>query len=259
MIDAPNLSALGGIRHGFLTRAGGVSEGAYASLNCGFASGDDPARVARNRAIAMERVGMPPASLCTARQVHGVGVLVAHEPHPGPSSREADALVTARPGITLGVLTADCAPVLIADPAAGVIGAAHAGWRSALGGVIEAVVAAMVRHGGVRARMAAAIGPCIARASYEVGPELRELFVRDDPASAALFSPVPESDRLLFDLKAYVGARLEAAGISDAVVLPHDTVPDDERFFSARRTRRAGGERFGLLLSAIALEGRFEP
>jgi len=254
MIEAPNLSIRDGIRHGFLTREGGVSEGAYGSLNCGFASGDEPARVARNRAIAVERLGMPANSLCTARQVHGIEVLVAHEPHPGPSTHEADALVTDRPGITLGELAADCAPVLIADPGARVIGAAHAGWRSALGGVIEAMVSAMERVGGTRERMSAAIGPCIARPSYEVGPELQELFVRDDPANAALFTPVPASDRLLFDLKAYVTSRLEAAGIRDATTLPHDTVGDEERFFSARRTRGEGGERFGLLLSAIALD-----
>jgi hypothetical protein len=166
---------------------------------------------------------------------------------------EADALVTDRPGITLGVLCADCAPVLLADPDACVIGAAHAGWRGALAGVIEATVEAMVLLGAARARVVAAIGPCIAQPSYEVGPELLARFRAEDPASADLFCPVAGSDRLLFDLKGYVVRRLSRAGIEQRTALPHDTHADAARFFSARRTRQRGGERFGLMLSAIAL------
>ena len=196
---------------------------------------------------------MVPESLCTVRQVHGTKVVVAHAPQPRRPTLEADALVADRPGITLGALSADCAPVLLADVDAGVIGAAHAGWRGALAGVIEATVEAMAERGAVRERTVAVIGPCIAQAYYEVGPELLTRFTEEDPDSAALFEPVPGSDRLLFDLKAYVLRRLAAAGVEQRTALPHDTHADEARFFSARRSRQGGADRFGLLLSAIAL------
>jgi polyphenol oxidase len=166
---------------------------------------------------------------------------------------QADALVTDRPHITLGVLSADCAPVLFADAAVGVIGAAHAGWRGALAGVIEATVEAMVGLGAARARVVAAVGPCIAQPSYEVGPELLARFTTEGPACAGLFAPSAGSDRLLFDLKGYVLRRLSRAGIAQPTALPDDTHANAARFFSARRTRQEGGERFGLMLSAIAL------
>jgi polyphenol oxidase len=253
MLTAASLGALGRVRHGFFTREGGVSEGEFASLNCGYLSGDDVARVETNRARALERLGTTPGSLCTVRQVHGTRVVLAREPKAGRPAIEADALVVDRPGITLGVLCADCAPVLLADPDAGVIGAAHAGWRGALAGVIEATVDAMVERGARRERTVAAIGPCIAQPSYEVGPELRTQFTEADPGSAALFEPHPGSDRLLFDLKAYVLRRLAAAGVEQRTALPDDTHADAARFFSARRSRQRGADRFGLLLSAIAL------
>ena len=253
MLSAANLDGLASVRHGFFTRAGGVSEGEFASLNCGYSSGDEISRVEANRTRALHTLGMAPASLCTVRQVHSAEVVIAQGPQPKRPSVEADALVTDRPGITLGVLCADCAPVLLADPAAGVIGAAHAGWRGALAGVVEATVEAMVERGAVRARTVAAIGPCIAQGSYEVGPELLTRFTDDDPSSADLFRPVAASDRLLFDLKGYVLRRLARAGIERRTALPHDTHADEAQFFSARRTRQGGGERFGLLLSAIAL------
>jgi YfiH family protein len=253
MLSAGNLSALVRVRHGFFTREGGVSEGEFASLNCGYSSGDDVARVEANRARALERLGMAPASLCTVRQVHGVTVVRAHSPQPKRPSVQADALVTDRPGITLGVLCADCAPVLLADPEAGVVGAAHAGWRGALAGVIEATVEAMLGLGAARPRLVAAIGPCIAQSSYEVGPELLARFTAEDPTCADLFAPAAGSDRLLFDLKGYVLRRLSRAGIAQPTALPDDTHANAARFFSARRTRQEGGERFGLMLSAIAL------
>jgi YfiH family protein len=253
MLTAANLNGLAAIRHGFFTRAGGVSEGDFASLNCGYSSGDEITRVEANRARALDRLGMAPASLCTVRQVHSAEVVIARAPQPTRPSAEADALVTDRPGVTLGVLSADCAPVLLADPDAGVIGAAHAGWRGALGGVIEATVEAMVRLGAVQDRMHAAIGPCIAQVSYEIGPELLTRFTQDDPSCADLFARVAASDRLLFDLKGYVLRRLGRAGIEQRMALSDDTHADEARFFSARRTRQRGGERFGLLLSAIAL------
>jgi YfiH family protein len=253
MLTAANFGRFAGVRHGFFTRAGGVSEGEFASLNCGYSSGDDARRVEANRARALRRLGMAAASLGTVRQVHGANVVVVREARPGPATVEADALVTDRPGITLGILCADCAPVLFADPDAGVIGAAHAGWRGALAGVLEATVGAMAQLGAAPGRICAAVGPCIAQASYEVGPELLCEFTTDDPQCADLFEPVAGSDRLRFDLKGYVLRRLARAGIEARAALPDDTYADEARFFSARRTRQRGGERFGLLLSAIAL------
>ena len=253
MLQASSLGDLDRVRHGFLTRAGGVSRGIFEALNCGYSSGDQAERVERNRALALARIGAPAGSLCTVRQVHGAGVVVARAPEPGRPSRRADALVSDRRGVTLGVLSADCAPVLFADPEAGVIGAAHAGWRGALAGVLEATVRAMTQLGAGRARIRAAVGPCIGRASYEVGPDLQQPLLAEDPSSADLFDPVAGSDRLLFDLEAYVLRRLARAGIDDREALGADTFADEARFFSARRTRKAGGERFGLLLSAITL------
>jgi hypothetical protein len=255
VIEASNLAALDDLRHGFFSREGGVSEGVFESLNCGFSSGDDAARVAENRARALRRLDLPADSLRTVRQVHGVRALVVDEARAGHQPVEADALVTDRPGVALGVVCADCAPVLIADREARVIGCAHAGWRGALAGVIEATVLAMTGLGARRQAMRAAIGPCIAQASYEVGPDMLARFVAEDPGSDGWFLSVAGSDRLLFDLKGYVLRRLAAAGIEDRTALPDDTLADEARFFSARRTRRQGGERFGLLLSAIALAG----
>jgi polyphenol oxidase len=253
MLQAATLADLDRIGHGFFTRSGGVSRGDFASLNCGYSGGDDPVPVERNRALALQRLGAAPASLCTVRQVHGAAVILARAAEAGRPSRRADALVTDRPGLTLGVLSADCAPVLLADRAGGVIGAAHAGWRGALAGVVEATVQAMVSLGARPERIRAAVGPCIARASYEVGPDLHRPVVAEDPESAVLFLPVPGSDRLLFDLEAYVLRRLARAGVTNRHALAEDTCADEARFFSARRTRRRGGERFGLMLSAITL------
>jgi hypothetical protein len=253
MLQAVNLADLERVRHGFFTRAGGVSQGEFAALNCGYSGGDDPLRVEENRALALARLGAAPASLCTVRQVHGAAVVVARTAEPGWPTRRADALVTDQPGLTLGVLSADCAPVLLADRAAGVIGAAHAGWRGALAGVVEATVEAMAALGARPQRTRAAVGPCIALPSYEVGPDLHRPVVAEDPASAALFRPVPGGDRLLFDLEAYVLRRLARAGVAERQALAEDTFADEARFFSARRTRRRGGARFGLMLSAITL------
>jgi YfiH family protein len=253
MLQAPNLCQPGTIRHGFFTRTRGVSRDAFASLNCGYSGGDEVALVERNRALAMARLGLAAESLRTVRQVHGAEVVVARGPQPGRPTEAADALVSDRKGVTLGVLSADCAPVLLADPAAGVIGAAHAGWRGALGGVIEATVRAMTGLGAQPERIRAAIGPCIRQPSYEVGPDLQAAALAEDPGSADLFLPVAASDRLLFDLERYVLRRLARAGVAEPVALGQDTFADETRFFSARRTRKRGGESFGLLLSAIAL------
>ena len=256
MLQAAKLAALGGVRHGFFTRQGGVSAGEFAALNCGYSGGDQPERVERNRALAMARLEVAADSLRTVRQVHGAAVVLAREPQPGRPTEAADALVSDRAGVTLGILSADCAPLLLVDPAAGVIGAAHAGWRGALAGVIEATVRAMTGLGARPGRIHAAIGPCIAQASYEVGPDLQQAVLAEDPDSAGLFLPVAGSDRLRFDLEGYVLRRLARAGVVGCEALAQDTFADEARFFSARRTRRRGGARFGLLLSAIALAGR---
>lgn len=254
MLTAANLDAIDGVRHGFFTREGGVSQGVNASLNCGFSSGDDERLVLANRSIAMDRLGVSAGWLTTVKQVHGTVVHRVAAPAPGPSTIEADALVTDRPGIALGVLSADCAPLLLADNEAGVIGAAHAGWRGALAGVADRLVEAMIEMGADAGRMVAAIGPCIAKPAYEVGPDMRAAFEKADPEGLAFFEPMADSDRHHFDLKAYMLSRLERQGIENAVALPEDTLTDETRFFSARRSRNRGEERFGLLLSAIALK-----
>ncbi len=251
-LTASNLDAISGLRHGFFTRDRGVSQGVNAFLNCGFSSGDDERLVLANRAIAMEKLGLQAEALTTVKQVHGVNVHRVTEPAPGPPAIEADALVTDRPGVALGVLSADCAPVLLADADAGVIGAAHAGWRGALSGVVDRLADAMLEMGAKTERITAAVGPCIAKASYEVGPDMRADFQEADPEGLAFFEDVPSSDRHHFDLKAYVLFRLARLGLENSEALPEDTLADEVRFFSARRSRNRGEEKFGLLLSAIA-------
>jgi YfiH family protein len=254
-LTASSLDTVSGLRHGFFTRDRGVSQGVNASLNCGFSSGDDQRLVLANRSIAMEKLGLPAGALTTVKQVHGTDVHRVTEPSPGPSTIEADALVTDRLGIALGVLSADCAPVLLADAEAGVIGAAHAGWRGALAGVVDCLVDAMVETGARRERIIAAVGHCIPKPSYEVGPDMRADFEHVDPEGLAFFETVPGSDRHHFDLKAYVLYRLKRLGVEKREALPEDTLNDEARFFSARRSRNRGEEKFGLLLSAIALGG----
>ena len=202
-----------GIRHAFFTRRGGVSEGLFGSLNCGFGSGDSPERVARNREIAMDHIGLPADRLVTVRQIHSAEVVIVDQPWRREESPCADGLVTAVPGIALGVLAADCAPILLHDPVARVIGAAHGGWRGALGGVVEATLARMAELGATRRRIRAAIGPCIAQRSYEVGPEFPQPFVAEDPGNIRFFAPAPSLGRFLFDLGGYIAHRLARAGI----------------------------------------------
>ena len=242
-------SAVLPVRHAFLTRRGGVSGGLYASLNCGRGSDDDPEAVAANRALAAEALGVAPAALATVHQVHSARAVVLREAGPPP---EADALATDRPGLALGILTADCAPVLLADAEAGVVGAAHAGWRGALGGVIEAAVEAMVGLGARPGRIAAAVGPCIGPAAYEVGPELEARFTAHDPASARFFH-APAGRRAHLDLPAYALHRLRGAGVARAEWTGHCTHADPARFFSYRRSRRAGEPDYGRLLSVVRL------
>jgi len=254
-LTAAALDGVPGLAHGFFTRAGGVSDGLYASLNCGFGSGDAGADVAENRRRATAALDAAPDRLVTAYQVHGTNVVTVDAPWvPGDSPR-ADGMVTRAPGVVLGILTADCAPVLLADAEAGVAGACHAGWRGALDGIVEATVVAMVALGAARARIRAAIGPCIAQRSYQVGPEFRETFLAGDPGHDRFFAP-DAGDRSRFDLAGFVRARLDAAGVAEAEALELDTCADGERLFSYRRATLAGESDYGRLLSAVTLTGR---
>jgi YfiH family protein len=242
-----------GVPHGFFTRTGGVSEGPFASLNCSLSGRDDRAAVLENRARAARALGADPALLVGLTQVHGaeaVTVEAAWAPGEGP---RADAAVTARRGIALGIVTADCAPVLFADAAAGVIGAAHAGWRGAVAGVLEATVAAMEALGAARGRIAAAVGPCIGQASYEVAADLRAAVLARDAADERFFAPGARAGHWQFDLAGYCAARLAAAGIGGVAVSRADTLAEPGRFFSHRRRTLAGGGPIGHQISIIAL------
>ncbi len=238
------------LRHGFFTRQGGVSEGIYATRNCGLGSDDNPARVAANRARSMEDLDLPATALHTVHQVHSADVVVV-DGHFSPHAR-ADAMVTSRPNIALGILTADCAPVLLADAWNGVVGAVHAGWRGALAGVIDHAVAGMEQLGARRGSIAAAVGPCIAQVSYEVGPEFRRAFIDADGTSDTLFRE-GEGDRWLFDLLGFVVGRLRASEVQAIASLGEDTCVDADRFFSYRRSCLEGEPDYGRNLSTIAL------
>ncbi len=236
-------------RHGFFTRQGGVSAGPYASLNCSFSGGDDEANVIRNRASVAAAMGVAPENLLGLKQVHGNAVIDVDVPwslHQGPA---ADGFVTSRPGLALGVITADCAPVLFSDRAGTVIGAAHAGWRGALAGICEATVTAMRAKGATS--IAAAIGPCIHQESYEVRADLRDAILARDPADARFFLD-GAAQHWQFDLPGYCAARLENIGVA-ASILPHDTVGQEENFFSHRRRTLRKQAAIGHHISVIRL------
>ena len=233
-------------RHGFFTRAGGVSGGPYASLNCSMSGGDDPASVRENRARVARALGAKPDMLLGLTQVHGADVVTVDAPWPAGAGGRADAMVTCQPGLVLGIVTADCAPVLLADTAARVVGAVHAGWRGAVAGVLEATIAAMAAVGAQPGRIAAVIGPCIRQASYEVGPDLREAV---GSAGAAFLAP-GRTDHWQFDLAGYCAMRLRGCGTVD--VVDADTFVGD-RFWSHRRRTLAGGGPIGHQISAIVL------
>jgi YfiH family protein len=251
-LQSPLLAAVAGVRHGFFTRHGGVSEGLYASLNVGRGSRDDPAAVRENRTRAAAWFGVDEPALLCAYQIHSP---IAHTvDRPWDKPPEGDGLVTRTPSLALGALSADCAPILIADPVAGVIGAAHAGWRGALGGVIGQTVAAMARLGGEPSRMAAAVGPCIGPRSYEVGQEFEDRFLAEEPASAGFFGPAETPGKRLFDLPGFVLLRLEQAGVGQSEWIGADTCADED-FFSHRRGTHRGEGDYGRLLSAIMIDG----
>lgn len=254
MITSELLRNLPGIRHGFFTRQGGVSEGLYASLNCGYGSQDEKQRVKENRGRALAMIGFSEAALATTYQIHSPDVMEVTAPWSLDRRPKADGMVTRRPGIALGIGTADCAPILLVDPAARVIGAAHAGWRGAVGGVIETVVQRMRELGADTRRIRAAVGPCIAQASYEVGPEFPRPFLDQDAANARFFIAARRDGHFMFDLPGYVVSRLTRLDIEAAGPVAHDTCAEPDLFFSYRRTTLAGEKDYGRGLSAIALE-----
>lgn len=251
-IVAKNLD-VAGIRHGFFTRQGGVSDGVYASLNCGFGSRDRTDDVAENRSRVAQTLAVDTQALNTVHQVHSADVATvtaAWEPAAAP---RADAMVCRTPGIAIGVLTADCGPVLLADADAGIIGAAHAGWRGALNGIVEATIGAMCDLGANLERIRAALGPCIAQDSYEVGPEFRDAFLAADEANDSFFVASDRPTHFRFDLPGYVAQRLARAGIAAVERLEVDTYAETEHCFSYRRATHAGEDDYGRLISAIAL------
>ena len=255
MITAPALAALPGIRHAFFTREGGVSGGIYAGLNCGFGSGDEASSVAENRARAMRRLDLPADALATLHQVHSPTAVAADAAWPRGAAPRADAVVTATPGLAAGILTADCTPVLFADADARIVGAAHAGWRGALYGVLDSTIAAMEERGAARGRIVAAVGPCIGPASYEVGAEFRDRFVAVEAGFDAFFAPGARPGKFQFDLPGFVAMRLDRAGLGRVERCDADTAADPDRFFSYRRATLRGEPDYGRALSAIALVG----
>jgi hypothetical protein len=252
-IESPALARLPLIVHGFFTRTGGVSQGIYASLNCGYGSGDCADAVTENRARALAALGLKREALVTVLQSHSTRVATLTRTFAPGDAPAADAMVTDKPGIALGILAADCVPVLFADPAAKVIGAAHAGWRGTLDGVLEETLSAMERLGASRARIEAAIGPAIQRDSYEVGAALAARFKARDAESARFFSPAKRAEHFQCDLPAYAEARLARAGVARVDRLSHCTYAEAQRFFSYRRATHRGEEDYGRNLSLIAL------
>jgi YfiH family protein len=246
LLRAPTLD-LPGLTHGFFTRAGGVSKGVYASLNGGLGSSDDPAAVAENHARMARALGLDGARLHLPYQIHSADAVYVGAPWPAGERRRLDGLVTDVPGLAIGVTGADCGMVLFADPAARVVGAAHAGWKGALGGILEATVDAMEQRGATRAAIVAVLGPTIGPRSYEVGPEFVARFVEHAAGNARFFA----NGR--FDLPGYAAMRLRAAGIGHFTDLALDTYADDERFFSYRRTTHRREADYGRLVAAIAL------
>lgn len=250
-IEVWQAEALAGVKHGFLGRVGGVSNGVCWGLNAGLGSHDDPASVAENRRLATQAVA-PDATLVGLYQIHSAAVVTVTAPYADADRPHADALVTDRPQIALGIVTADCAPVLFSDPQAGVIGAAHAGWKGAIGGVTDATIAAMESLGADRARIVAAVGPCIARASYEVDEAFRARFAEEDRENDRFFAD-GKPGHAWFDLEAYVAHRLASAGIGRVETLGQDTYAQPDRFYSYRRATHRSEADYGRQISLIAI------
>ena len=254
MTGSPLLSAIPGLRHAFFSREGGVSGGIYAALNGGIGSNDDPANVAENRRRMAEQMGVAPEHFLSLHQIHSPDAVVATGPWQTASRPRADALVTRTEGLAIGVTAADCGPILLVDPNARVIGAAHAGWKGALTGVVEATVDAMEKLGAERAGIVAAIGPLIRQHSYEVGREFVERFVDADAENALFFLPAARENHAMFDLAGFIRMRLENAGVLMIDDIGIDTY-SDERFFSYRRSVHRQEPDYGRHVHAIVLEG----
>jgi YfiH family protein len=251
---SPLLSAIPGLRHAFFSREGGVSDGIYAGLNGGLGSNDDPAHVAENRRRMAEAIGVAPGHFLSLHQIHSPDAMVATGPWPGPERPRADAIVTRTEGLAIGVTAADCGPILLVDPNARVIGAAHAGWKGALTGIVESTVDAMERLGAERGGIVAAIGPLIRQPSYEVGDEFVERFVEADAENGRFFIPAAREQHSMFDLAGFIRMRLETAGVLMIDDIGVDTY-SDERFFSYRRSVHRKEPDYGRHVHAIVLEG----
>ena len=253
MLQASSLAALGGIRHGFFTRDGGVSTGVYATLNGGVGSNDTPDNVGENRARMAAVLDVAPERLLTAYQIHSPNVVVAERPWTHETRPRADAIVTRTPALAIGISTADCGPLLFADAQAHVVGAAHAGWRGALTGVIEATLAAMEKLGANRGRIAVALGPTIRQPNYEVGPEFVATFKQDDTGNARFFAASPRAGHALFDLPGYIAARLARVDVTRFEDLGFCNYAEPARFFSYRRATHLVEADYGRHVNAIAL------
>lgn len=254
VVTAPALADLPGVAHAFFTRAGGVSRGLYAGLNMGVGSKDDPEAVRENRARAMRFLGLAGPDVATPWQVHSADVVVVTDAVTGDRPR-ADGIVTVTPGLAIGVVTADCGPVLFADAKAGVAGAAHAGWRGAAGGVLEATIDAMERCGADRGRIVAVLGPTITQENYEVGADMADAILKDSPEAGRFFAAGAEPDKRQFDLPGFIVARLQAAGVAAATFVGRCTYGEEEAFFSFRRATHRAETDYGRQLAAIAIEG----
>jgi YfiH family protein len=256
MLQAQSLTNLPGVRHAFFTRAGGVSKGIYESLNSGVGSNDKPENVNENRARMAASLGVTADRFLTAYQIHSPTVMVAETPWSAADRPRADAIVTRTPGLAIGVSTADCGPVLMTDPEARVIGAAHAGWRGALTGVIEAAIAAMETLGAKRNRIVAAVGPMIRQPNYEVGQDLLDRFVAAEPDNVRFFAPAQRPGHRMFDLAGYVVSTLQRAGIEQIEDIGHCTYADPAQFYSYRRATHRAEPDYGRHVNAIVLEQR---
>ena len=253
MLQAPSLSRLARIRHAFFTRSGGVSDGVYASLNGGIGSNDAPDKVAENRARMAATLGVAPDRFLTPYQIHSPDVVVADGSWTQETRPRADAVVTREPKLAIGVSTADCGPLLFADAEAGVVGAAHAGWRGAFTGVIEATLAGMEKLGASREHITVALGPTIRQPNYEVGPEFLERFRAADMDNERFFAPSKREGHAMFDLTGYIADRVHRAGIVQFEDLGHCTYADPAQFYSYRRMTQRGEADYGRHINAIAL------
>jgi YfiH family protein len=253
MIEASQLKSARSVRHGFFTRQGGHSSGPFASLNCGFGSGDDKPTVAKNRAAVGEHLGVSAGNLLTIWQWHSPDVIVAEAPWDALKPPKGDAIVTTKPGLAIAVLTADCAPILFADTEQGVIAAAHAGWKGALAGVSDATIAVMEEKGARRERITAIIGPTISQKAYEVGPDFAAQFIAEAPDNTDFFAPSARPRHQMFDLPAYLKRRMVRQGVGRVIDMGLCTYSDEDRFYSFRRATHRGERNYGRQISAIVL------